>query len=112
MIKFTKEEKTVLLFLLAALFTGTIALHHKKESPAPYQAVDYSEKKIESIKVDINKATPLELIKLKNIGPVTAERIVSYRKKHGPFKRIEDIKNVKGIGEKTFRGMRDSIVLE
>ena len=38
-----------------------------------------------------------------------AERILEFRRKNGPFKRIEDLMNVRGIGEKKFRRMRDRI---
>ena len=50
-------------------------------------------------KVNINTATVEELQTLPKIGPKTAEAIVKYRKKH-PFESVEDLINVKGIGEK------------
>lgn len=59
--------------------------------------------------VDINRATAKELETLPNIGPALAERIISYRQTHGPFARIEDIKEVSGIGEKTFEKIKDLI---
>lgn len=52
--------------------------------------------------LDINTATADEFDKLKGIGPVKAKAIVDYRVKNGPFRSIEDIKNVPGIGESTF----------
>jgi len=53
-------------------------------------------------KVNINKASVTELMKLKKIGQKYAERIVAYREKNGPFEKPEDITKVKGIGQKTF----------
>jgi competence protein ComEA len=51
--------------------------------------------------VNINKADAKEIASaLKGIGPAKAEAIVKYRKKNGPFKSVDDLKNVKGIGEK------------
>ncbi len=41
-----------------------------------------------------------------------AERIISYRKKYGPFRNAEDLKKVKGIGEKTYRAMEARIAFE
>jgi competence protein ComEA len=52
--------------------------------------------------VDINTATAAQLTGLPGIGAKTAERIIEYREKNGPFKKIEDLMNVKGIGEKSF----------
>jgi competence protein ComEA len=52
--------------------------------------------------VNLNSATVAELEGLPGIGPATAARIVEYRQKNGPFKRVEDLMNVKGIGEKSF----------
>ena len=96
MIKFTKEEKTVLLFVLAALFVGTAVLYYKKLHPRPYRAVEFDEKKILKPKktspaprrrgpVNINEATKEELMSIKNIGPVLAGRIIVYREKYGLF---------------------------
>ena len=53
-------------------------------------------------KININKASVEELMKLKKVGQKYAERIVAYREKNGPFAKPEDIMNVKGIGQKTF----------
>lgn len=60
--------------------------------------------------LNINTATAEELADtLPRVGKNTAALIVSYREKNGPFKKIEDIKNVKGIGDKTFEKMKDLI---
>lgn len=52
--------------------------------------------------ININTATEQELQSLPGIGPAKAKLIVEHRKTNGNFKAIEDIKNVKGIGDKTF----------
>ncbi len=52
----------------------------------------------EAAVVDINSATAEELQTLRGIGPALAQRIVEYRREHGPFRRVEDITLVKGIG--------------
>ncbi|MBN1154828.1 helix-hairpin-helix domain-containing protein [candidate division KSB1 bacterium] len=51
--------------------------------------------------VDINTASKEELMTVPSIGPVLAERIVAYREKHGDFKAIDEMINVKGIGRVT-----------
>lgn len=63
-------------------------------------------------KVNINQAAVEELATLKKIGPAIAERIVQYREEHGDFTKIEDIMNVKGIGQKTFDLIKDTISIE
>lgn len=113
MIRFTKDEKIALLFLAAALFIGTTVLYHKKLAPRAYQIIEFDEKEIEeSKKVNINKATEEELVEIKHIGPALARRIITYRDKYGPFKKTEDIKSIKGIGEKTYEKIRKGITLE
>jgi len=59
--------------------------------------------------VDINKATVESLMTVPGIGKVTAERIVKWRETNGPFRRIEDLIKVKGIGDKTFDKLRPYI---
>ncbi len=62
-------------------------------------------------KVNINSAGLNELQKLPRIGPKLAQRILDYRKEHGPFKRPEDLLKVKGIGEKMFLGFKDQLTV-
>lgn len=52
-------------------------------------------------KININRANQQELETLPGIGPVLAGRIIEWRRAHGSFKRLEDLKLVKGIGDKT-----------
>lgn len=62
-------------------------------------------------KININYADVEELDKLPGIGPMMAARIVEYRKANGNFISIEDIKNVKGIGEAKFQKLKDKITI-
>ena len=52
--------------------------------------------------VNINTASVTDLQKLPGIGAATATRIIEYRQKNGPFKKAEELMNVRGIGEKSF----------
>ena len=52
--------------------------------------------------VNINTATQAQLETLPGLGAKAAERILEYRQKNGQFKKVEDLMNVKGIGEKSF----------
>jgi len=63
-------------------------------------------------KININKATVKELQTLPGIESVIAQRIVDYRHEYGPFKKIEDLMQVKGIGKKRFEKIRNLITVE
>ena len=62
-------------------------------------------------KININTASAELLQQLSGVGPSTAEKIINYRNENGKFTRIEDIKNVSGIGEKTFEKFKDKITV-
>ncbi len=61
--------------------------------------------------VNLNSATADELESLPGIGAQTAARIVDYRQKNGGFKKIEDLMNVKGIGEKGFLKLKPLVTV-
>lgn len=63
----------------------------------------------EYVYLDINSAGADDLAKLKGIGDVLADEIIRYRNEHGGFRNIEEIMNVKGIGESIFADIRDNI---
>lgn len=65
----------------------------------------------EGAKVNINTATQNELDGLPGIGPALAQRIIDFREENGNFKSIEDIQNVKGIGDSKFEEIKDKIVV-
>ena len=59
--------------------------------------------------ININTAGAAELDKLSGVGPVLAERIIQYRTEHGPFAKSEDLKNISGIGDKTYDKMASQL---
>lgn len=63
-------------------------------------------------KVNINTAGESELDTLKGVGPSTAKAIIEHRSQKGPFKSIEEIKNVKGIGDAKYNSIKDNITVE
>ena len=71
---------------------------------------DVKEKSINQVKVSLNKATLEELMTLPKIGESKARAIIEYRKKT-PFAKIEDLKNVSGIGDATYELLKDQITL-
>ena len=62
-------------------------------------------------RININTATSQELQTLRGIGPAMARRIIEYRQTYGGFSTVDDLTNVKGIGEKTLEKIRDSIAV-
>lgn len=66
----------------------------------------------ENKKVNINQATQSELETLPGIGPSIASRIIEYRQQNGKFNTIEDLKNVKGIGDAKFENVKKYIVVK
>jgi len=89
------KRRIVLLVALAMVFAFS----------APTWATDAG-------KVNINKATAAELSQLKGIGMKYAERIVEFRDKNGPFKQVEDLLNIQGIGPKILEKNKDLITVE
>jgi len=61
--------------------------------------------------VNINTASSTDLEKLPGVGPAMAQRIVEYRQKNSGFKKIEDLMQVKGIGEKKFLRLKPLVTI-
>ena len=81
--------------LLAATSSTTAA---QTKAAAPQATVKNAPPAV----VNINTASATELDALPGIGAKTAARIVEYRQKNGPFKKVEELMNVRGVGEKNF----------
>ena len=65
-----------------------------------------------STKININTANISQLESISGIGESTANKIIQYREKNGKFKKIEEIKNVSGIGELKYENIKDDICVE
>ena len=61
--------------------------------------------------VNINTASATEIATLPGIGAKTAARIIEYRQKNGPFKKVEELMNVRGIGEKNFLKLKPQLAV-
>lgn len=62
-------------------------------------------------KININKAGLIDLQKIVGVGPAMANKIISYREENGKFNDIEELKNIKGIGEKTYENLREQVYI-
>ena len=91
---------TAALFVLALGVASPEAQTATKPSAAPAAAA-----------VNLNTATMAQLETLPGVGKATAERIIEYREKSGGFKKVEDLMNVRGIGEKSFLKIKPLITV-
>lgn len=78
---------------------------------APAAALAQKSKAAVTEKVNLNTATAEQLQTLPGIGPALAKTIIDHRTKSGKFNKIEELLNVKGIGEKKFQKMKDRLVV-
>ena len=78
--------KSILVMLFALLFSGAAAAA-----------------------LNLNTASKDELVALPGIGPAKAQAILDYRNQHGPFKSIDELRKVKGIGEKLFTQIKPEV---
>jgi len=65
-----------------------------------------------SSKININKASIEDLQKINGVGPSLAEKIIRYREDNGKFKKIEDLKNVSGIGDKKYEVIKEHVTVK
>jgi competence protein ComEA len=94
-----------LVFLCAAMAAGpSVAGAQTSSRPAKSRATA-------SAPVNLNTATLAQLQTLPGVGASTAQRILDYRQKNGPFKKIEELMNVKGVGEKSFLKLKPLITI-
>ena len=91
-----------LLVCLSLALTPLSALAQKSAASGKAAATD---------KVNLNSATLEQLQTLPGVGPSVAKRILEHRTKNGKFNKIDEIINVKGIGEKKFQKMKDRLVV-
>ena len=82
------------------------ALFPADATPAPPQSAFVSD-----VLVDLNTAQLDDLTGLPGIGEAKAQAILDYRREHGPFRRVEDIMQIKGIGEGIFQQLEPYITL-
>lgn len=104
--------RNLLVLIVALAAAGLSNTTSAREAFAQGQAGQASRQaKAAPASININTATAAELEALPGVGAATAARILEYRLKAGGFKKIEDLMNVRGIGEKTFLNLKALIVV-
>jgi competence protein ComEA len=104
------------LVLVAALVFASSPLFAQPASPKPQAGARAMKPPVTATVVstevvNLNSATAAQIASLPGIGPKTAELVVQYRTKNGPFKKIEEVMNVRGIGEKSFLKIKDQLTV-
>ena len=97
-----------LLFVVLGLLAIAVAVP-AAQKPAP--AAKHASAATTASPVNLKTATQAQLEALPGIGPSAAQRILDYRQKNGSFRKIEDLMNVKGIGEKSFLKLKPLITV-
>jgi competence protein ComEA len=93
------------------LALGVTTLIAAQEATRPAAARTTSMSAPAGAPINLNTATVAQLETIPGIGKATAERILEYRQKNGGFKKVEDLMNVRGIGEKSFLKMKPLITV-
>jgi competence protein ComEA len=97
--KATKMKIACVLILCLGMTISSVSVLAQKSSPAVTE------------RINLNSATLEQLQTLPGIGPVIAKSIIDHRAKVGKFSRIEEIINVKGVGEKKFQKIKDRLIV-
>ena len=96
--------RTVIASLIALLLAAPVISYAQQAASAAAAPTEKA-----GPTVNINTATSSELEGLPGVGPKLAQRIIDYREKNGGFKKLEDLMNVQGIGEKNFLKLKSKL---
>jgi comEA protein len=106
-----EEDEMMMRILMAAILgiavSAAAASAQNKSTPKAATAATATA----AAPVNLNTATAEQLATIPGVGPKMAERIVDYRQKNGGFKKVEDLMNVSGVGEKSFLKMKPLITV-
>ena len=95
----------IMMAAIAAIALSAPSLSAQGKVPAPKPTATAA------APVNLNTATAEQLATIPGVGPKMAERIIDYRQKNGGFKKVEDLMNVSGVGEKSFLRMKPLITV-
>lgn len=109
MIEMTGQERRAALFLSLMVIAAAGLNLYFKAFPRQKEVFQIEEL---NAKVNLNLALEKELLSVKGIGPVTAANIIAYRDNYGPFRHLEELKQVKGISEYRYNLLKDHLCLE
>lgn len=109
MFNLTTQERQVVLFVASVFFLGvTINALIKTRLPLA-KAVRITD---DITRINLNAAEEGKLERLPGISPNLAKKITAYRAEHGPFRALEDLKEVKGVGEARYQKLKELFYVE
>jgi competence ComEA-like helix-hairpin-helix protein len=110
MLNLTRQERIVILVFFSVLFSGlTLAYLAKKIPQVEYiQNLDISSVQ----KININKASALQIAKLPGVGAKLAQKIIDCRNSSGGFNNFEELKLIKGVKDKKLEALKQYLTLE
>lgn len=100
------ERYFILGLLIVGLLCTGLSYFNKTRSGSAVQTIQIREPRTV---ININTENAHNLERLPGIGPVLAQEIIAYRQRQGGFKNIEELKNIKGIGDKKFEEIKDLV---
>ena len=103
-------RSTLSIAVLSCLLVGLLSMPAGAQSKSPARSAAKAAPASAAV-VNLNTASASDLEGLPGIGAKTAALIVEYRQKNGPFKKIEELMNVRGIGEKNFLKLKPQITI-
>jgi len=107
-----RETKRIFVMMVAlGFFLIPVVALAQQHAINPAEIGKKASKVIAEEKININTATVEQFQNLPGIGSSIAQEIINYRHEHGPFQKVEDIMQVKGIGEKKFEKIKDLITV-
>lgn len=112
-----KREKFILLALLTILLIGiAFGLYQKRTVYVDVKLNNFTysaeDPLTETLKININESDAAGLMKLKGVGKVLADRITEYRSTNGSFRSVEELKKVKGLGQKLYGKIKDEVSID
>ncbi len=102
MFNLTKQERMVVLFFAGVIFVGSLLQVIYKTSPGLRHFLAFTDRIRNYSRVDLNTADATALEKVPYVGKTTALAIVNARGEKGNFKSVDDLRKVKGIGQRKF----------
>ena len=103
--------RTMTASVVAACMAGVLASAQTPTRRAPATTPTSTPAVVSTTALNLNTATSAQLEALPGIGKAVADRIIEYRQKSGSFKRVEDLMNVRGIGEKSFLKLKPLVTV-
>jgi comEA protein len=108
MFSLTREERNALVFLFILAFSG-MGISYIVKTNVRCQRFLYAPASL--VKININKATLKELLDSRCVSSRLAQKILAYRQEYGEFSSIDDLKKVKGIGERSYEKLKELFCL-